>query len=473
MEEGIQLARDTLGCYQVLENPAWQKGPAVRYLAEEDQAKLGDEVGELLFLLARQLDQQATFQYEPDRRTEQYRLALSYNTLAENAFHEDHIPRSLWEQRAELTRHLGQEKDAEAWSTRAQQAPRREKDDYLLAHRLTLQGNYRQALELLQRVTQADPENYPAWFVRGNCCYELLRNSEAAACFNVCIGLRPQLPWAWLNRGLAQLRLHHPREAVEDFDCVLRLDDRLADAFINRALAREELGQYPQALEDLNRALEIGPASSNIFFRLARVRAKAGDPEGAKRDRERCVRSEPANEYDWVARGLARVEEDPKGALADFDKALALNPRSFEGLQNKAALLSDKFGRDADALRTLDVAAQHYPDSVLARGGRGILLARQGKRDLALADAREALLLDPTPEMRYQVACIYALTSKQNADDRVQALHLLSSALRAGAGLEWVKDDHDLDPLREEDEFKRVVAAAQALQEGPTRPGNE
>ena len=100
-------------------------------------------------------------------------------------------------------------------------------------------------------------------------------------------------------------------------------------------------------------------------------------------------------------------------------------------------------------------------------------MARQGKRDLALADAREALLIDPTPEIKYQVACIYALTSKQNADDRVKALQLLSSALRAGAGLQWVDGDHDLDPLREDAEFKRIVAAAKALQGWPPERGKQ
>jgi serine/threonine protein kinase/tetratricopeptide (TPR) repeat protein len=469
LEEGIQLARTTLGHYQVLEDSAWDKTAAVRYLPLEDQQRLGDEVGELLFLLARQLDQHAAYHCETARRPEEYRLALNYNTLAENAYRKDHVPRALWEQRAELVRQLGEEKEAEAWGNKALQSPRLQKDDYLLAHWHTIQGNYRQALALLEKVTQDDPENYSAWFVRGNCYYELQRNTEAVACFNACLALRPRLPWAWLNRGLAQLRLHHPREACADFDRVLRLDDRLADAYINRALAREEMGQYTEALEDLNQALKIGPGSSNIYFRLWRVHDKAGDKEGAKRDLEQCVKSKPANEYDCIARGLARKDDDPKGALADFDQALALNPRSFEGLQNKAALLSEKFDRDPDALRIMDVAVQHYPDSVLARGGRGILLARRGKRELALADGREALILDPSPEMRYQVAGIYALTSKQNPEDKLQALHLLSSALRAGAGLEWVDDDHDLDPLRKDAEFKRIVDAAKALQVRPPK----
>jgi tetratricopeptide (TPR) repeat protein len=217
--------------------------------------------------------------------------------------------------------------------------------------------------------------------------------------------------------------------------------------------------------------MEVGLSNCRIYLRLTQICAKLGDKEGAKKNLTNCLQSVPNDEYDWIARGLAKREEDPKGALADFDKALALNPRSFEGLQNKAALLSDKFGKDADALEVLDEAVRLYPDSVLAHGGRGILLARQGKRDPALADAREALVLDPSPLTLYQVAGIFALTSKLNADDRVQALHLLSSALRAGTGLEWVDDDHDLDPLREDAEFKRIVTAARALEVRPQGNG--
>jgi tetratricopeptide (TPR) repeat protein len=303
--------------------------------------------------------------------------------------------------------------------------------------------------------------------VLGNSYYELGRHGDAIACFNACISLRPNFPWAWFNRGLAHLRLHHALQACEDFDEVVHLDANIADAYLNRAVAREELAQYAEARTDLNRSLEVGSENCRIYLRLAEVCAKSGDADASKKNLARCLQSVPNDEYDWIARGLAKRDDDPKGALEDFDKALALNPRSFEGLQNKAALLSDKFHKDAGALEVLDEAVRLYPDSVLACGGRGILLARQGKRDPALGDARKALELDPSPLTLYQVAGIFALTSKQNVEDRVQALHLLSSALRAGAGLEWVDDDHDLDPLREDADFKRIVAAARALEVRP------
>src|SRR5262249_35229641 len=98
-----------------------------------------------------------------------------------------------------------------------------------------------------------------------------------------------------------------------------------------------------------------------------------------------------------------------------------------------------------------------------ARSGRGILLARQGKRDAALADAEEALLRDPSPAIIYQVAGIYAQTSQQHADDRLRALALLAAALRKGFGHDLIDKDTDLDPIRNQAEFRRLATAAQAL----------
>ena len=135
-------------------------------------------------------------------------------------------------------------------------------------------------------------------------------------------------------------------------------------------------------------------------------------------------------------------------------------------MQNKAALLVDKFKKDAEALTVLNEEIRLYPDSVLARGGRGVMLARIDKRGEALEDAELALRLDNAPSTLYQVACIYALTSKKEKADQLKAMTLLSAALRTGFALEWIDEDHDLDPLRELPEFKHAVSAARELARG-------
>src|SRR5207302_698991 len=160
---------------------------------------------------------------------------------------------------------------------------------------------------------------------------------------------------------------------------------------------------------------------------------RLGDKDGAKADRAAGLRERPADELSWVARGLARLAADPPGALADFEEALMLNPRSQSALQNKAHVLG-KLGRTAEAVQALDAAVALYPDFVPARSGRGVLLARLGEREAALRDAREALRRDTKAATLYQAAGIYALTSQQQPDDRREAFRLLAAALRQGFG---------------------------------------
>src|SRR5206468_10681054 len=132
----------------------------------------------------------------------------------------------------------------------------------------------------------------------------------------------------------------------------------------------------------------------------AAVRERAGDREGAKQDRAEGMRRPPTDEMGWLIRGYARINADPRAAVEDFDQALKLNARSLAAMQNKAHILS-KLGRNEDAARVLDKAVELYPDFILARAGRGVLLARLGQRDAAHKDADDCLARDNSAMTRY------------------------------------------------------------------------
>src|SRR5262249_41109826 len=136
-----------------------------------------------------------------------------------------------------------------------------------------------------------------------------------------------------------------------------------ADAYLNRALARQGMNNFPGAVEDLTRALELDPTCTRAYFMRARAREQGGDAAGAKADVAEGMRHEPSDEQGWVARGLARLATDLRGALSDFDRALDFNPRSLSALQNKAHVLG-RSGRNEEAARTLDRAVELYPDFV-------------------------------------------------------------------------------------------------------------
>jgi tetratricopeptide (TPR) repeat protein len=199
------------------------------------------------------------------------------------------------------------------------------------------------------------------------------------------------------------------------------------------------------------------------------VRARAGDERGARQDREQGMQRAPDEELSWIARGLARLTTDPKGCLADLDEALKINPRSQAALEDKAHVLAEKMGRTEEAIRVLDEAIALYPDYVAARAGRGVLLARLGRRNEALKDAEHALRLDSGAGNLYQVAGIYALTSRTHTEDRFAAIRLLTAALRGGFGYDLLADDHDLDPIRSDVQFRHLVEAAEALRAANVR----
>jgi tetratricopeptide (TPR) repeat protein len=467
LDQGIDLCQNALDHYHVLQDANWNQLPVVHNLPAVERKQLHDDIGELLFLTARATSAKAS--YDPAHpRLDDLALALRLSQSAEGAYDSDKIPRALWQQQAELLQLLGKGDEASALFQKADQTPPRTAHDYYLeAQHLVMKGNFRKALPLLDEAVQMDPQYFSAWFVLGNCHDGLLHYGNAIACYSTCIALRPEFHWSWFNRAMAFYRLGNFERAVADFDQTIRLKPDLADAYLNRGLAHEGLAHYADGIRDLSTALDLGTPRTQVYFFRAAVREKAKDREGAKRDWELGMKLQPADEQSWVSRGLARQDKDSKGALADFDEALKLNPRSFPALQNKAHVLADLVKDDKEAVVVLGTAVAMFPDSAMARAGRGVSRARLGYRVKALADAEEALLLDTSPPNLYQVAGIYALTSKNHPEDRLRALQLLAYGLKGGFGLDLVDTDTDLDPIRQAPEFRRLVTAAKELHLAP------
>lgn len=129
-----------------------------------------------------------------------------------------------------------------------------------------------------------------------------------------------------------------------------------------------------------------------------------------------------------------------------------MDPDHDRALQQAANVLSNWLGRDAEAVVALDRLVAARPQSAVALVNRAVLLGRAGDRAGAVRDAEAALLADPSPPIIYRTAGAFA-----QAGDNARAIAQLTSALRANVGTDLVDRDPDLDPLRDDPAFRRLV----------------
>jgi serine/threonine protein kinase/Tfp pilus assembly protein PilF len=466
LDEALVRLKDMLDRYGVpaddVGDDSWAAEVPVRYLPETDRMVLCEDVGEVFHLMSQVTVLRALATESATDRTTAIELARHWNAAAER--YGTRIPAAVREQKVVLAELTGNRDEADKVRQALKEGtPESARDLYLRGAQLTQRGEHRAALPHLVKSTQIEPSNSSAWFVRGTVHLELGHDELAAGCFSACVAIRDDYAPAWLNRGLAYSRLRFYALACDDFDRAAKTDPKLTEAYLQRAQAHDAMGELKAAEADLSLALETGAAPVRGYFLRASVRARIGDEAGSRRDRDQGLRLTPADELSWVGRAENRLADDPKGALADVEEALKINPFSVFGLQLKAHILGERLDRPDDALKVLNRAVELHPDHAPTRAGRGVQLARLGRRADALKDAHEALLRDTRAPNLYQVGCIYALTSKTERDDRLEARRLLWSALKTGFAIDIVDTDTDLDPLRDDSEFKRLVEKAKTL----------
>jgi len=474
LEEIASVCRRPLERYGILTNSAWQEEATVRYLPDDEKNRLRAEAGELLFLLAVLARLEAYPDLEAQRREALLRRAWELSVQAGACYEDSDAPSALWQERAVLAQLLGREAEAlQLFAHASETTLRKTRDRCMLACVYTSQGYFRKALPLWQKASQEDPQNVWTWYGLGSCYDSLNLPSQAASSYTACIALQPDFHGWYFKRGLAHLRQGQHGLAFADFDRAVELRPGHAESFVNRALARLGAGRPAEAVTDLSRAIELGATDARIYLIRAQAREQAGDAAGAAADRREATQRNPTDDEGWVARGVRRASEDPSAALADFDRALAVNPRSLPALESKASVLAEKLGRTKEAVNVLDRAVDFHPESPPIRAARAVLLARLGKSQAARREAQEALSLDNSPPIVYQVAGAYALISRQSREDYHNALALLASALRQGYGYNLLEADRDLDALRDDPDFQKLLQATRVLQQDAPQPAGK
>lgn len=455
-------ARRALDRFRAWDDTDWFRRDGFQNLPADRTDGYRRQVAGLMLLLSNSRAQEAARASDPAQRENLLREAREWNQRAEATHPAPEGCRAVWAQRGFVARLGGDRVGAERHARRADLIRRDAADAVLEGRQFMTEGRVQAALAVLTEAARSDPKNFWAVFYASVCHQTLGDHRQAAAGYDICLSLRPGFFGTYYNRGQTRMRTGPIEDAEADFDKALEARPNWADAHFHRAITREARKHYAAAVDDLNKALEFGYPPTSVYLVRSRVYGRMGDKRAeAQRDFAEGIKTVPTDERGWLARAQAQLYRDPPAALADYEQALKLNPRLVPALQGKAHLLSTA-ERNEEAAAVLTQMIDINPDTPDAWAGRGVLRARLNDRAGALRDAREALRLTERPATKYQIAGIYALTSRAHPDDRREAFSLLDSALRDGFGFEYLDKDKELDPLRTDPEFKKLVDAARA-----------
>jgi len=462
LNAAVAAAERALAPYAIDETPKWRRRPLVKSLNEAQRQELLTDIASLHYLLAAGRAQQALRAGEEDR----LRLldaALNTNRLATNIYPLDEAPRAFALQRARFER----AKQGEPLSRDRLPAYGLSdafEDRYLMAIELAYSRRWIEAADLLQQLLSVRPQDTKLWLGLGSCRLELKEFADAEARFSTAIALNPDLYVGYFYRAVCRLNLGQYAAAIDDCNAAIARR-ALPAAYINRAIARQAIGQAGLALEDLDTALEKGTKETRVYFLRAKWKQTLGDVAGAAADRAEGLKRKPRDELSYVARAVARLNDDPAAALADCEAALWLNPASHSALQNMAYLYGEKLSQPDKAIESLGRLIEVAPRNAAIVASRGVYYARIGQRDSAITDALAALKLNDDAMTHYRVACIYAITSKNEPGDASRAIDAFAKALQRQAGLaSLAQRDPDMDFLRSRGRFNELVEAALRLE---------
>ena len=270
-------------------------------------------------------------------------------------------------------------------------------------YRLTKKGT-EYAIQLFEKAIELDPR-YGAAYAGCSCAYGQM--------------------YQWFSREESY------RDRAQEFSFkALMYDSNLPEAYTAMGLSYFIWGKFEEAAASVRKAIELDPDDFVAHWTLGRIHFSTGELEQAIPHFQRVIELQPAF---YVA-------------YSDYGQTLL-------GLGRKA---------DADecARKVLDLMPNYLlqnPDDSRARMFYAVTLCDVGDREGAIREGASAIEASPGDSvMLYNAACLYARLGETR-----RAVDTLRQAIEAGVrNFACMKNDPDLDSLRDDPEFQALTSGA-------------
>jgi Flp pilus assembly protein TadD len=316
-------------------------------------------------------------------------------------------------------------------------------------------GDYAQAIELLQRAVEKDPKHRSAWNNLGRAYLETHKYTEAITAFNRQIEINPYDEHSYNNLGRAYWQERKYEDAVTAFRKQIEVNPLDHYAYTNLGRMYNEWHKYDEAHIELEKAASLTPKSAEVQVSLGEAYLNLGQDDKATAAFERALEiSATPRIWNDIAYRLARKGAHLDRAQQYAESAVtttvaALRNLSIDqidkkdlGLVSAVASYWDTLGWVHFAKGDLAVAEKYVAAAWALRQGSdagdhlGQIYEKRG--DKAAAERTYALVLNtrrPEPETRGRLAAL--LGSDAKVDAAVAKSHDDLLQLRTITGTNW------------------------------------
>jgi arylsulfatase A-like enzyme/Flp pilus assembly protein TadD len=152
--------------------------------------------------------------------------------------------------------------------------------------------------------------------------------------------------------------------------------------------------QWDEAAAELRKCLELNPHFDQAMLGLGRALIFLGKTDEARQWSKNAIQYNPENYRAWYQLGFIDARTDKKQAIADYEKAVSIQP-SFAPLRRDLGLLQFQEGNYSEAAKHLSRATELGLKDANLYNSLGISYSRTGHLRAAVASYKQALKLDP------------------------------------------------------------------------------
>jgi hypothetical protein len=138
-------------------------------------------------------------------------------------------------------------------------------------------GQYAQAYDCFEPITQIYPNAFHAWFNMGNACGFQKHYNHSIACYEKAVAIDPNHAVCQYNLGRAWYSQRNYQKAILYFEKAIELDPSYFNAIYNLGSTHYRSRNLDQSIDFFKQAMAIKPDKIDIYTNIGACYAKKGD----------------------------------------------------------------------------------------------------------------------------------------------------------------------------------------------------